>query len=203
MDYREVVRRRRMVRAFDSRPISSEVVARLLAYAQRGPSSGFTQGFEFLVFDGPEQTAEFWNYQPPSMREYLAPSLPAALIIVPFAHEAAYVERYRQPDKKATARESGDDFPAPYWYIDAAFAAMLVLLGAVDEGLGAFYFSVAPNRPGVESFLEHFGIPAGFWPIGAIAVGHPRDEERQGPGAIKPDRRPEEQMLHFGRWQSE
>jgi nitroreductase len=200
MDYAEVVRRRRMVRAFDSRPIPRDVVARLLTYAQRGPSSGFTQGFEFLVFDGPEQTAEFWNQQPPAMREYLAATMPAPLIIVPFAHEAAYVERYKQPDKKATGRESGDDFPAPYWHIDPAFASMLVLLGAVDEGLGAFYFSLAPNRAGVESFLEHFGIPAGFWPIGVIAIGYPRDDEQRLPRADKAGRRPKEQVLHFGRW---
>lgn len=199
MEYPDVVRRRRMVRAFDPRPIPPESVERLLAYALRGPSSGFTQGFEFLVFDGPNQTATFWSNCDERMREYLAPTIPAPLIVVPFAHEQAYVDRYRQPDKAATARQSGTDFPAPYWFIDAAFGAMLVLLGAIDEGLGAFYFSVAANRQGVESFLERIAVPTGFWPIGAIAVGYPSSNEtRPGRGVIPQKRR--EEKLHIGRW---
>jgi nitroreductase len=201
MEFADVVRRRRMVRSFDARPIPPDTVERLLAYAQRGPSSGFTQGFEFLVFDGPEQTAKFWEHASPTMRQYLSGTVPAPLIIVPFAHEQAYVDRYRQPDKAATHRASGADFPAPYWFIDSAFAAMLVLLGAVDEGLGAFFFSIEANRRGIESFVRRFGVPDGYWPIGAIAVGYPRgDEIRADPGAIKAARRPLGHVLHSGRW---
>jgi len=37
-------------------------VERIVRNAQRGPSSGFTQGFEFLIFDGPEMTATFWQH---------------------------------------------------------------------------------------------------------------------------------------------
>jgi hypothetical protein len=78
---------------------------------------------------------------------------------------------------------------------------MLVLLGAVDENLAAFYFSVASNRQGVESFLERFAVPEGFWPIGAIAVGYPReDEQRPARGAVSAQRRPSEHLLHIGRW---
>jgi nitroreductase len=189
-----------MVRAFDGRPIPRDCVERLLAYTQRGPSSGFTQGFEFLVFDGPEQTSTFWSSISPATRDYLAAVTPAPLIIVPFAHEQAYVDRYRQPDKLATARESGADFPAPYWFIDPAFAAMLVLLGAIDEGLGAFYFSVDANRRAVESFVKRFAVPDGNWPIGAIAVGYPREEGGPDRKAIKAGRRRAEHVLHMGTW---
>jgi nitroreductase len=199
MEYSDVVRRRRMVRAFDDRPIPRDSVERLLAYAQRGPSSGFTQGFEFLVFDGADQTETFWSSVGEAMRQYLAPTTPAPLIIVPFAHERAYVDRYRQPDKAATARASGTDFPAPYWFIDSAFASMLVLLGAIDEGLGAFYFSVAPNRGGVESWLARMDIPEGYWPAGAIAIGYPK-QDAPGQTATAQSRRPATHMLHVGRW---
>ena len=50
MDFAEVIRKRRMIRDFDPSPLPSDVVEEILAAAQRGPSSGFTQGFEFLVF---------------------------------------------------------------------------------------------------------------------------------------------------------
>ena len=162
MEYGEVVRRRRMVRAFDSTPIPRDIVERLLNYTQRGPSSGFSQGFEFLVFDGVEQTTTFWDNVDPAMKVYLSGAVAAPLIIVPFAHEQTYVDRYRQADKAATGRERGEDFPAPYWFIDSAFASMLVLLGAIDEGLGAFYFSVGANRKAVDEFLARLAVPAGY-----------------------------------------
>ncbi len=60
MEFQEAVRKRRMVRAFTAEPPAPDVVDRLLANAQRGPSSGFSQGFEFLVFSGPEETGRFW-----------------------------------------------------------------------------------------------------------------------------------------------
>lgn len=201
MEFQDVVRKRRMVRAFEDWPIPSEVVQRILANAQRGPSSGFAQGFEFLVFDGPEQTGRFWHaietvggWEPDSLRRVGA----APLILVPFAHEQAYVDRYLAPDKAAAGRQTGTDFPAPYWYIDSAFAAMLVLLSAVDAGLGAFYFSVGSNRREIPAFCAALGIPAGYYPIGAIAIGYPSENDPSQP-RIK-GRRPPAAMLHLGAW---
>ncbi|NUO59642.1 MAG: nitroreductase family protein, partial [Hamadaea sp.] len=49
MEFADVVRRRRMVRQFEDRPLAPEVVERILATALRAPSAGFAQGWEFLV----------------------------------------------------------------------------------------------------------------------------------------------------------
>src|SRR5262245_35381323 len=133
MEFQEVVRRRQMVRAFSDHPIAPAIVDRLLKNAQRGPSSGFTQGFDFLVFRESE-TEAFWQSLGP--RPDLAGAKSAPLIIVPLANANAYVERYRAADKQAVGRQSAEDFPAPYWFIDSAFAGMLILLTAVDAGLG-------------------------------------------------------------------
>ena len=54
MEFAEVVRRRRMVRRFDRRPVPREVIDRILDVARRGPSAGFAQGVDFLVLDTPE-----------------------------------------------------------------------------------------------------------------------------------------------------
>jgi len=44
----EVVRRRRMVRAYDpDRPVDRATVTRLLDAAIRAPSAGFSQGWDF------------------------------------------------------------------------------------------------------------------------------------------------------------
>src|SRR5947209_5742329 len=103
MEFQDVVRKRRMIRAFADSPIPADVVARILANARRGPSSGFSQGFEFLVFDGAEQTTRFWEYM--SSHEEDDPDVMAApLIIVPVAHPETYVQRYLEPDKSHVGR---------------------------------------------------------------------------------------------------
>ena len=44
MEFREVVRKRRMVRHFTDEPVAPEVIERMLALARHPPSAGFTQG---------------------------------------------------------------------------------------------------------------------------------------------------------------
>ena len=194
-----------MIRAFQDRPLPLEAVERILAAAQRGPSSGFTQGFEFLVFDGPEQTARFWDaiWRGRTPTGPLArPELRCApLIIVPFAHEHAYVERYLAADKTAAGRQTGADFPAPYWFIDSGMAAMLVLLSAVDEGLGAFYFSVGPNSRAVPPFRAALGVPEAYHPVGAIAIGYPApDAVSPSAQMVRSKRHAPDALLHRGAW---
>jgi nitroreductase len=48
MEFAEV-RRRRMIRHYQDRPIEAKVVARIVANALRAPSGGFTRGWGFLV----------------------------------------------------------------------------------------------------------------------------------------------------------
>jgi hypothetical protein len=40
----------------------------------------------------------------------------------------------------------------PYWFIDTAFAELLIQLTAVDAGLGAFYFSPVPTSHVIPPF---------------------------------------------------
>jgi len=189
-----------MVRGFDARPLPREVVERLVANAQRGPSSGFSQGFDFLVFDGPDQTLRFWAATPFAQGAYMAQARTAPLILVPVANPEPYVTRYRE----LGLRETPEDFPAPYWYTDTAFAAMLVLLSAVDAGLGAFYFSVGPTRREIPAFCQALGIPEGHHPIGAIAIGYPAsDDPSRTPETkqrLQAERRRSDSILHFGHW---
>jgi len=49
VEFRDVVRKRRMVRKFERGPLDPGVVDRILDHARKAPSAGFSQGFEFLV----------------------------------------------------------------------------------------------------------------------------------------------------------
>lgn len=195
MEFGDVVRRRRMVRNFSDRPVPADVLEKVLRHALRAPSAGNTQGSEFLVLEGPD-TQTFWDVSFPAERRdgFRWPGLfKAPVIVVPLASMDAYLDRYAEPDKGWTDRDPGR-WPAPYWHIDAAFAAMLILLTAVDEGLGALFFGVF--RP--EEFRTAFGVPSTHEPIGAIALGYPAPDE-PSPSLRRP-RRTVEEVVHRGKW---
>ena len=62
MEFRDVVRKRHMVRDYDpDRPVPPEVRERLLEHATRAPSAGFSQGWAFLVLETPEERDRFWT----------------------------------------------------------------------------------------------------------------------------------------------
>ena len=164
MEFQDVVRRRRMVRTFDPRPVPPEVVDRILDNAVRAPSAGFTQGWAFLVLQGFDETERFWSATfREGKREWCAyPGLfDAPLIIVPLSHKQAYLDRYAEPDKgrAATLGRGPAAWPQPLWWFDAGAAAEALLLQARDEGLGACLFGLFGHEAAV---LDALGVPAGW-----------------------------------------
>lgn len=197
MEFQEVVRRRRMVRNFEPRRIPPETLDRMLENALHAPSAGFSQGWAFLVLDGPEQTARFWDWEDPK-RWWTERGWPgiynAPVLIVPLAHKDAYLDRYRQPDKADAGKQEEASWPTPYWYVDTGFASLMMLLTAVDAGLGALFFGLV-DIPG---FRATFGVPEEYHPIGVIAAGYPLPDKRSG--SLKRGRRPQEAVVHRGQW---
>ena len=61
MEFNEVIKRRRMVHAFTAEPLAPGTAERLLRAANRAPSAGFSQGYSFLVLEGKEEAAPFWQ----------------------------------------------------------------------------------------------------------------------------------------------
>jgi nitroreductase len=196
MDFDSVVRRRKMVRTFLDRPVDDEALQRILEKGQRAPSAGYTQGFEFLVLEGPAQTGRFWEVnsgdQPMLEGVWHAP-----VLVVPMASKKAYLDRYAEEDKRWADRDESR-WPMPFWYIDAAFASMLILLSAVDEALGALFFGLYP--PTLGAFKSAFGIPDEWEPIGVIAVGHAAPKDPVKSSAHTRPRKPLDDIVHRGHW---
>ena len=193
-----MVARRRMVRAFHDRPVDPAVVDRLLDLARRAPSAGFTQGTEFLVLEGPDQTAAYWDTTLPIERRATFPwprLLDAPVLILPMSSRDAYLDRYAEPDKGWTDRDP-KRWPVPYWHVDAGFAVQTLLLAAVDAGLGALFFGIFEGLPALR---EAFGIPEHFTPVGTVALGYAADDDRPS-ASLKRGRRAFDEVVHRGRW---
>jgi nitroreductase len=203
MEFAEVIRRRRMIRAFTAEPLPEGTADRLLKAAVRAPSAGFSQGFSFLLLEGAEQSGPFWQLilgqadhaDDAAMRRTVEAMSDAPLVIVPMASKDVYLNRYAEPDKGWTDQDEAR-WPVPYWYIDTGFAALLILLAAVDEGLGAVFF----GPPEFADFRAAFGVPEEWTPIGAIAVGHFDPAANPVKPAYARYRKPLAELVHRGRW---
>lgn len=200
-EFAQVVRNRRMTRAFEPTAVAPEVIERVVDLASRAPSAGKAQGWHLVVLEGP-QTAVFWDATLPAVRRdsfRWQRLLSAPVVALPLADPRAYTERYSEPDKAATGLGGGPEaWPAPYWTIDASMSVMTMLLAAEDEGLGALFFGVFRGEREVRHRL---GIPPGLVLLGAIALGVPAEAEASTPGrsAGRPRRQPHE-IIHRGRW---
>jgi nitroreductase len=194
----EVIRHRRMVRSFEDRPVPPEVVDAVLAHAVRAPSAGFSQGWAFVVLEGPDQTEVFWrttttpDWRASTRREGL---LRAPVVVLPLADRQAYLDRYAEPDKRGAGLDRAEAWPVPYWLIDTAFATMLMLLSASDAGLGAAFIGIFR---GEADLLASLGVPHGYRPIGAVAMGYPAPDIASP--SLARGRRPVPQVVHRGRW---
>ncbi len=202
MELGEAVRRRRAVRRFADRPVGAAALDRVVGLAVRGPTAGGSQGRELLVLRDPEARLRFWRAASDDVEApdpWLAGMLTAPVVVLCLGRPGAYAERYARPDK-ARARadlpgpvEDPGSWPVPWWDVDTGMAALLLLLGAVDEGLAGCVIGVpGPRWSAVRAAL---GVPADRRLVAAVVLGHPAAEQpppRRNPPAAR--------LVHDGRF---
>ena len=205
MEFREILRRRRMQRAFLPDPIERDVVERIARTVRRAPSGGYSQGQSVVVVTDPATRAEIARRA--DEESYVAaggvPWMSTAPVhIVVCANERLYHERYQQPDKLALTGGKEIHWPVPYWFVDAGAAMMLILLAAIDEGLAAGFF----GHPEQEGFLrEILALLEDVVPIGVAAIGKPAPDPtaERATKRFAERRRPLAQVVHWERWESD
>jgi len=198
MEFQDVLRKRKMVRSFEDRPVDHAVVERMLANAQRAPSAGFSQGWAFLVLEGKDEARRYWDALWPEDRRgaFGWPDMfNAPVLITCLSNKSAYLRRYAQPDKGWTDMDE-KRWPVPYWDVDTGMAAMNMLLTAVDAGLGAIFFGISNQA----LFRSTFRVPDEFTAIGTIAVGHKKPNDRPSPSLRNVGRRSASDVIHRGSW---
>lgn len=198
-----MIKKRRMTRAFADEPVAPEARDRILRAANRAPSAGFSQGYALITLEGPAELAPFWELlsryhgDESAAGPSFEPITRAPLVVVPLSCKDIYLDRYAWADKGWTDRDEAH-WPVPYWDIDTGFTALLMLLAAVDEHLGALFFGIPPHQ--IAEFRALYGVPDQYVPIGAVAIGHPDPEADKGGSARVIRRRALDDLVHRGRW---
>jgi FMN reductase [NAD(P)H] len=200
VDFRELLPRRRMVRSYVPEPLERGAVERIVETVRRAPSAGYSQGQRLVVVTeraGIAAIADVLGEEEGGEFEPWVRSAPAVVVVC--TREDDYHERYRRPDKlDANGREL--DWPVPYWIFDAGAAAMLVLLAALDEGLGAGLFGCSAED--WERLKELLEIPADVTPVAVIPVGKPAPDPRWSAVTSRRTRprKPIGGLVHWERW---
>jgi nitroreductase len=203
VDFADVISKRKMVRAYTDEPVDPDAVERILAAANRAPSAGFSQGYALMTLQGAEELGPFWELvsryhgDEDNAGASFDPVTRAPLVVVPLSCKDIYLDRYAQQDKGWTDRDEAH-WPVPYWDIDTGFTALLMLLAAVDEGLGALFFGIPPNL--IAEFRLLYGVPESYLPIGAVAIGHPDLAADKGGSGKVIKRRTLDDLVHRGHW---
>ena len=196
MEFLDVVRKRRMVRNFTAEPVDPEMLERIIATAQRAPSAGFSQGVVFVSVTEPTTRQAIARIG--GEDQYVAggfdPFISGAPVqIVICTNERLYHERYNERDK-LIADGTEIHWPIPYWHTDAGCSLMLLLLAAVNEGLGSAFIGVHDPT----QLQDLLGIPADYLPIGVVMLGHPAPDQKSG--SLKRGHRSLDAIWHKERW---
>jgi nitroreductase len=165
-----------MCRSFSPEPVDQAVLEGILGAALRSPTAGNSGGTAWVVLNGPDQTPAYWEATTDSRWRTANPEwarglMRAPVVLLSYASPGAYLARYSEPDKARSALGSSEAaWPVPYWFGDAAFAVMAVLLCAVEAGLGA---CVLGNFRGEAALAASLGVPDAWRLFGAVALGTP------------------------------
>jgi len=203
VELRDVLRQRRMVRHYDPEPVPRETIERICRTVRRAPSGGFSQGQRLVVVTEAGMRARIAEllHEDEWVVAGREPWLSVAPVhIVVCAREQDYHDRYNEPDKLAQTGGVEVEWPAPFWYVDAGAAMMLVLLAAIDEGLVAGVYGV--TVPEMQAFKELLGIPDDVQVVTGVTIGKPRPDPNasRATSRFTQRRRGLEEVVRWERW---
>jgi nitroreductase len=198
MEFREILKRRRMHRAFLPDPLPEEQIERIANVIKRAPSGGFSQGGSIVVVTDDDKRAEIAeafgdDHYSTGGRNYIVDA-PVHMIIS--ANEDLYHARYNEADKLSSTGGVEVTWPVPYWFVDAGALMMLVLAAAIDEGLASAFIG-HPDQKRI--FGELLGLPEEVVPIGLALMGKPGEAPPSG-SRLKSRQRAETELVHWQQW---
>jgi nitroreductase len=152
MDFFGVVKQRRSIRAFQSKPIEEQKLQRILESINQAPSAGNLQAFEVYLVRDVQRSG---------------PALVKATLDQEFMAQAAVVLVFCTHAKRAEARY-GERGMQLYSLQDATIACTYAMLAAAALGLS----SVWVGKFDEAAVTELAGIPDGQRPVALLPIGY-------------------------------
>lgn len=163
MDTIEAIFTRRSIRKYLDKPVTEELVKKLLTAAMQAPSARNQQAWQFVVIDDRATLAKIPSFMPNAA---MAADAPMAILV---------------------CGDLGLEKSAGYWVVDCAAATENILLAAHALGLGAVWTGVYPREKRMEGLRQLVGLPEKVVAHSLVVIGHPAE---QPPAAdrYRPDR---------------
>ena len=186
MEFAEVVNKRRSVRAFNSEPVSKEIILELLEAANMAPSATNSQPWSFLVLEKNDLealfsiTEEAFNERFGAMpRDEVDKKL--ARLSIPDEDKFKGLSRFYKtlggaPVVIVVCVTRGDsDYNSLLNIASASAAVQNLLLAASNHNLGSCWM-MGPLQKREMQIKDLLKIPAGSDIIAIVPVGHPERE---------------------------
>jgi len=188
-----------MVRQYADRQLPIGVIGEIAEMALHAPSAGFTQAISLLICESEEDRRRFWSAAwPAGGGSWLRGMRTAPALIQVWTSQQDYLERYAEADKGWTDRDPVR-WSAPYWWVDAGMASMLILLAAVDSGLSAAFFGIPADR--ITAVRAAFVVPEDQLSVGVISVGYRHPAESPSGSVTRRPRRSHYELIRYERWE--
>jgi nitroreductase len=158
MDFIDIVRQRRSVRAFSDTPVPRAEIEKCLEAARLAPSAQNSQPWNFAVVSGREKVAEF------SKKAFSGVYSPTS-----FASKASAVVVLLAKLSFVTHRLGRQAQGVEFWMLDMGIAGEHLVLQACELGIGTCWIGWFD----VKAVRKHLGLPAGWHVAGLIAMGYP------------------------------
>lgn len=154
MGFEELIKKRRSIRAFDSRPVPEELLDKILEAAMLAPTAGNVQAFRMKIV---RDKATKDKLVPACLDQVFIADAPVIIIFLACPTESK--EHYGTRGEKLYAVQ------------DATIAIYSAHLMAAELGLGSCWIG-AFNEGNVAIAAK---IPKEFVPVGLLPVGYPKE----------------------------
>lgn len=145
---------RRSIRRYQEKMVEDTKIDRIIRAGMQAPSAVNQRGWEFLVVKNKETLKKLSRM---SLYSEMVEGSGAAIIVLGNKKDMTYPQ---------------------YWEQDLSAATQNILLEAVDQGLGAVWLGVAPEKERMLYIKEVFDLPEGVEVFAVVAMGYPVDENK-------------------------
>ncbi len=155
MDFFELIRMRRSIRAYKQQPVEEEKIQAVLEAANQAPSAGNLQAYEiYLVRDRAVRLA----LARAALEQWFISEAPVALVFCTHAQRAA--GRYGRRGVQLYALQ------------DATVACTFAMLAAAALGLGTVWVGAFDD----EAVRRAIGAPEAHRPVAILPLGYPAEQ---------------------------